>query len=82
MTAEEKSQARRQKMAKVEKEFYKLVDIPSAAKKIDLNEELIDIISKYWMLKRIAGAISLCFLPGEMTRHSQLSGGKTPKGTK
>ena len=55
MTAEEKSQARRQKMAKVEKEFYKLVDIPAAAKKIDLNEELIDIISKYWMLKRIAG---------------------------
>merc|ERR1719410_2673315 len=26
-----------------------------AAKKIDLNEELVDIISKYWMLKRIAG---------------------------
>ena len=42
-------------MAKVEKGFYKLVDIPMAAKKIDLNEELVDIISKYWMLKRIAG---------------------------
>ena len=55
MTEDEKTQSRRQKMAKVEKEFYKLVDIPMAAKKIDLNEELVDIISKYWMLKRIAG---------------------------
>ena len=47
MTAEEKSQARRQKMAKVEKEFYKLVDVAVAAKKVQLSEELLDVVYKY-----------------------------------
>ena len=55
MTAEEKSQARRQKMAKVEKEFYKLVDVAVAAKKVQLSEELLDVVYKYWVLKRVAG---------------------------
>jgi len=55
MTAEEKSQARRQKMAKVEKEFYKLVDVAVAAKKVQLSEELLEIVYKYWVLKRVAG---------------------------
>jgi hypothetical protein len=55
MTAEERSQARRQKMAKVEKEFYKLVDVAVGAKKVQLSEELMDIVYKYWVLKRVAG---------------------------
>ena len=55
MTAEEKSQARRQKMAKVEKEFYKLVDVAVAAKKVQLSEELLDVVYKYSELKRVAG---------------------------
>ena len=55
MTPEERTQARRQKMAKIEREFYKLVDLASAAKKIDINDDVVEVISKYWMLKRKAG---------------------------
>ena len=55
MTPEEKSQARRQKMAKVEREFFKVVDLTLTAKKVDIGEDVVDHISKYWMLKRKAG---------------------------
>ena len=55
MTPEEKSAARRQKMAKIEREFYKLVDLTLTANKVDVSEDAVDVISKYWMLKRKAG---------------------------
>ena len=55
MTPEEKSQARRQKMAKVEREFFKVVDLTLTAKKVDIGEDVVDLISRYWMLKRKAG---------------------------
>ena len=55
MTPEEKSQARRQKMAKIEREFYKLVDLTLAERKIGINGDVVEIISKFWMLKRKAG---------------------------
>ena len=53
MTAEEKTQARRQKMVK--REFLKLVDLSVAAKKTDIDSDVVEVISKYWMLKRMAG---------------------------
>lgn len=55
MTPEEKNQARRQKMAKVEREFYKLVDVTIASTSIGVNEDVVEVISKFWMLKRRAG---------------------------
>lgn len=74
MTAEEKSQARRQRMAKVEREFYKLVDISMAAKKLNLNVEVVDIISKFWTLKRIAAGNKPLLLPRGDDETSALKG--------
>ena len=42
-------------MAKVEREFFKVVDLTLTAKKVDIGEDVVDIISRYWMLKRKAG---------------------------
>ena len=42
-------------MAKVEREFFKVVDLTLTAKKVDIGEDVVDLISRYWMLKRKAG---------------------------
>merc|ERR1712051_232075 len=40
---------------KVEREFYKLVDLGAASLKVDLPHESIEFIFRYWTLKRRAG---------------------------
>ena len=31
------------------------MDVAVAAKKVQLSEELLDVVYKYWVLKRVAG---------------------------
>ena len=42
------------RLAKVETEFYKLVDLPAAAQKVELSQDSVDFIFRYWTLKRRA----------------------------
>ena len=80
MTPEEKSQARRQKMAKIEREFYKLVDLTLAARKIGINDDVVEVISKFWMLKRKAGGNKPLIPPrGEDESLSSLRGEDTER---
>ncbi len=55
MTAEERSLARREKLIRIEAEFYKHVDLGQAARKTGLDCDLVDFVFRYWLLKRKAG---------------------------
>ena len=66
-------------MAKIEREFYKLVDLAAAAKKIDVNEDVVEIISKYWMLKRRAGGNKPLLSPRGDDESSTLRGEDTER---
>jgi len=44
-----------EKLAKIESEFYKHIDLVTAAGKTGLDAELLDFIFRYWLLKRKAG---------------------------
>jgi hypothetical protein len=42
-------------MARIEREFYKLVDLPKVATKVQLSLDVVDFVYRYWLLKRRAG---------------------------
>ena len=42
------------RMAKFEREFFKLADVNCAAIKVDISYEIVDFIYRYWILKRKA----------------------------
>ena len=79
MTAEEKTQARRQKMVKIEREFFKLVDLSVAAKKTDIDSDVVEVISKYWMLKRRAGGNKPLLSPRSDDETSTIRGEDTER---
>ncbi len=43
------------RMARIEREFFKLVDLSVAASKVQLSPEIVDFVYRYWILKRRAG---------------------------
>merc|ERR1711981_1053915 len=51
-TAEERSLERRQKLLKIECEFYKGIEIPQVANKLGIEQDIIDFIYRFWILKR------------------------------
>ena len=77
MTAEEKTQARRQKMVK--REFLKLVDLSVAAKKTDIDSDVVEVISKYWMMKRMAGGNKPLLSPRSDDETSTIRGEDTER---
>ncbi|TRY73584.1 hypothetical protein TCAL_03368, partial [Tigriopus californicus] len=54
LTAEERSALRREKIFKIEAEFYKQVDLKVAVRNLDLDSDIVDFIYRYWLLKRKA----------------------------
>jgi hypothetical protein len=42
-------------MARIEREFFKLVDLTIVAAKVQLTAEIVEFIYRYWILKRKAG---------------------------
>lgn len=46
---------RRKRMARIEREFFKLVDLAVVAAKVQVTSEIVDFIYRYWILKRRAG---------------------------
>lgn len=42
-------------MARIEREFFKLVDLAVVAAKVQLSPEIVDFVYRYWILKRRAG---------------------------
>ena len=42
-------------MARIEREFFKLVDLTVVAGKVELSPEIVDFVYRYWILKRRAG---------------------------
>lgn len=51
-TAEERSLERRQKLLKIECEFYKGIDLSQVSNKLGIEQDIIDFIFRYWILKR------------------------------
>ena len=43
------------RIAKFEREFFKLVDVSLACTKVEMSQDVVDFIYKYWILKRRAG---------------------------
>jgi hypothetical protein len=63
LTAEERSLARRQKILKIESEFYKHVDLNQASRKLGLEMEAVDLLFRFWILKRRSLANRPLFIP-------------------
>ena len=55
MTEEESDQAKHLKFAKIECAFWKHVDLGQVSSKVGLDEDVADIVYRYWILKRKAG---------------------------
>ena len=51
-TAEERSLERRQKLLKIECEFYKGIDLSQVSNKLGIEQDIIDFIFRFWILKR------------------------------
>ena len=51
-TAEERSLERRQKLLKIECEFYKGIDLSQVSKYLGIEQDIIDFIFRFWILKR------------------------------
>jgi len=63
MTAEERSLARRQKILKIESEFFKHVDLNQASRKLGLEMDVVDLLFRFWILKRRSQANRPLFIP-------------------
>ena len=55
MTEEERDQAKHLKFAKIECAFWKHVDLGQVSSKVGIDEDVADIVLRYWILKRKAG---------------------------
>ena len=59
------------------------MDVAVAAKKVHLSEELLDVVYKYWVHKRVAGGNKPLLPPkGEDEVLNALHGGRTLSGTR
>ena len=68
------------RIARFEREFFKLVDTSTAASKVELSLELVDFIYRYWILKRRAGGNKALLVPrGEEESLSSVKGEDTER---
>ena len=51
------------RIARFEQEFFKLVDLDSAAAKTDIAADIVDFIFRYWILKRRAAGNKPLLIP-------------------
>ena len=52
LTPEERSLPSRQKILKIESEFFKHVDLSQASLKLGLEMDVVDLLFRFWILKR------------------------------
>merc|ERR1712226_204664 len=62
-TAEERSLERRQKLLKIECEFYKGIELPQVSNILGIEQDIIDFIFKFWILKRKSLGNRPLFIP-------------------
>ena len=68
------------RIARFEREFFKLVDTSTAAVKVELSLEIVDFIYRYWILKRRAGGNKALLVPrGEEESLSSVKGEDTER---
>ena len=63
LTPEERSLPSRQKILKIESEFFKHVDLSQASLKLGLEMDVVDLLFRFWILKRRSQANRPLFIP-------------------
>ncbi|XP_074649831.1 protein Jade-3-like [Tubulanus polymorphus] len=52
MTSEERENLRQEKIKELEDEFYRVIKVTDVAAHLDIEEEVVDLIYNFWVLKR------------------------------